>query len=373
MTRVLWLIKGLGPGGAERLLVSLAGALDHERTTCQAAYLLPWKDHLVPELAAKGVPAVCLSNGRLWDPRWVWRLVRLVRRERIDVVHIHSPLLAAIARVPLRLLGRRRPAIVYTEHNNWASYGPQTRALHRLTFPLDDADVAVSADAQQSIPPRLRRDVEILIHGVPIDDLRDHRAQRSHVRAALGIVDDEIVAITVANYRADKDYPTLLNAAAAVIAHEGGSPARFLTVGQGPLEADVRALHGRLGLGDRVQLLGYRDDVPDLLAAADLFVLSSTVEGYPVALMEALAIGLPVVATAVGGVKVAVRDGRDGILVPPGDPARLAEAITEVVRDPERRARLARSAAARGEDYSITRSAARLTDLYDEVRRGRSA
>lgn len=371
MTRVLWLIKGLGPGGAERLLVSLAGELDRDRVACQVAYLLPWKDHLVPELAALGVPATCLSTGRLWDPRWVWRLLRLVRRERFDVVHIHSPALAAIARIPLRLLGRRRPTIVYTEHNSWASYGPATRLLHRATFRLDDAQLAVSDDARASIPQRLRDGVEVLVHGVPLDALRANLPARDEVRRDLGIGDDEVVVITVANFRLDKDYPTLLSAAAQVVAT---SPAvRFLTVGQGPLEETIHARHRDLGLGDRFVLLGYRDDVPRLLAAADVFAMSSTVEGYPVALMEAMAMGLPVVATAVGGVVTAVRDGQDGILVPARDPGALAAAILRVAGDGELRAQLAASAAERGADYSITRSAARLGELYAVRPSGRSA
>ena len=370
MTRVLWLIKGLGPGGAERLLVSLAGELQGgDDLSCRVAYLLPWKDHLVPELAALGVPATCLSTGKLWDLRWVWRLLRLVRRERIDVVHVHSPALAALARLPLRLLVRPRPAIVYTEHNNWGSYGPVTRLLHRWTFRLDDAQLAVSDDARASVPARLRERVEVLVHGVPLEPLREHLRGREAARRDLGIGAGEVVILTVANLRLDKDYPTLLEAASLV----DDPRVRFLAVGQGPLEATIRERHRDLGLGDRFRLLGYRDDVPRLLAAADVFAMSSVVEGYPVALMEAMAMGLPVVATAVGGVPAAVRHGQDGLLVPARDPSALAAAVQQLADDPERRARLAASAAERGTDYSITRSAARLRDLYAGLSSGRSA
>src|SRR5205809_751978 len=94
--RVLWLTKGLGPGGAERLLVSFAAIADKERFDLRAAYLLPWKDHIVPQLAAHSVPAVCLQGPRELDPRWVSRLRELVRTNRIEIVHIHSPLVAAL-------------------------------------------------------------------------------------------------------------------------------------------------------------------------------------------------------------------------------------------------------------------------------------
>src|SRR5687768_938157 len=104
LIRVLWLTKGLGPGGAERLLVSFAANADRKRFDLRAAYLLPWKDHLVAELASLGVPAACLDGRREVDPRWVLRLRKLVCATRIDVVHAHSPLMAALARPTLRAL-----------------------------------------------------------------------------------------------------------------------------------------------------------------------------------------------------------------------------------------------------------------------------
>src|ERR1044072_4743246 len=102
--RVLWLTKGLGPGGAERLLVSFAAVADRERFDLQAAYLLPWKDHLVADLAALDVPGVCLDGRRAVDLRWLARLRDVVRNRSIDIVHMHSPLVAAMARPALRAL-----------------------------------------------------------------------------------------------------------------------------------------------------------------------------------------------------------------------------------------------------------------------------
>src|SRR5688572_21884014 len=119
--RVLWLTKGLGPGGAERLLASFAANADHERFDLRAAYLLPWKDHLVAELTALGVRVTCLDDRLEVDPRWLRRLRSLVCAARIDVVHAHSPLVAALARPALRSLSRRsRPALMGTEHNLWS-------------------------------------------------------------------------------------------------------------------------------------------------------------------------------------------------------------------------------------------------------------
>src|SRR5579884_4011458 len=186
--RVLWLSKGLGPGGAERLLVSSAAVADHDRFELKAAFLLPWKNHLVGQLAELGVPAVCLDGRRELDPRWVGRLRALVRAEDIDIVHAHSPLAAALARPALRRLpGRERPALVGTEHNVWTSHHPATRWANGLTLPLEDATIAVSDEVRASMPARLARRTEVVIQGVDVDAIARRRTERDAARAELGL------------------------------------------------------------------------------------------------------------------------------------------------------------------------------------------
>ncbi|MGZ4713574.1 MAG: glycosyltransferase, partial [Acidimicrobiia bacterium] len=145
-----------------------------------------------------------------------------------------------------------------------------------------------------------------------------------------------------------------------------GCPVRFLTVGQGPLEAEIRAEHARLGLDGVVDLLGERTDAVRVMSACDAFVLASSNEGLPVAIMEALALGLPVVATDVGGLREAV-DARDGILVPARDPEALADAIAALRADPARRAELAEGAAARAEEFAVQRTVDRLEAIYRDL------
>src|SRR5262249_56903348 len=136
-------------------------------------------------------------------------------------------------------------------------------------------------------------------------------------------------------------------------------PVVSATAGQGPLEADVRAEHERLGLGGTVRLLGYREDATRLIAAADVYVLASDHEGLPVTVMEALALGVPVVATAVGGLPEVVRSGENGVLVPPGDPLALADAIARAL-EPEEREHLAAGAASSGARFSNASAIARV-------------
>jgi glycosyltransferase involved in cell wall biosynthesis len=361
--RVLWCSKGLGPGGAERLLVAAAQVADHDTFAYEAAYLLPWKDHLVPELTAAGVRVGCLGGGRDWDLRWLARLARRLRREPVDVVHLHSPYLAGFVRPLVRSLPRRRrPHLVTTEHNAWSTFAAPTRLLNAWTAPLDDATFAVSQETLESMSPRVRARAEVLVHGVALERLRALGAERDAVRAELGVGPATLLVGTVANYRAQKDYPTLLRAARTVA--DTGADVRFVAVGQGPEETAIAALHAELRLEGVVTLTGYRPDATRVLAGCDAFCLSSRWEGLPVALMEALALGLPVVATAVGGVAETVTDGREGLLVPPEDPSALAEAILSLAADPMRRTAMAAAAARAGERFDIRVAVRRLEDAY---------
>jgi L-malate glycosyltransferase len=367
--RVLWLIKGLGPGGAERLLVEHAGRGDHEHVRYDVAYLLDWKQHLVPELEALGVGVHCLGVQSQLDPRWVTRLHTLLRRERYDVVHAHSPVVAAAARAVVRAMPRSgRPAFVYTEHNRWPSYSTSTRLANQITYPWNDAVVAVSRDVRDSISPRFRDAVDVVVHGVDVEQVRTHLATRDDVRHELGVGDHEVLAITVANLRPGKNYPGLLLAARQVVDH--GAPVRFVSAGQGQLEDEIRALHARSGLGERFQLLGYRDDTTRLIAGADLFVLASHHEGLPVTVMEALTLGVPVVAPRVGGLPEVVESERNGILVTPDSPSALAGAI-ERASDPVVRASLVAGAAATGDRFDSAPAYAQLDGLYRRSARER--
>lgn len=363
--RVLWLTKGLGPGGAERLLVSFAAIADRDRLDLRAAYLLPWKDHLVGELAARGVPAVCLDGRRSGDPRWVRRLRELVREARIEVVHAHSPLVTALARPALRALPRRdRPALMGTEHNLWSSHHPATRWANRLTLPLEEATIAVSDEVRASMPARPAGRTEVVIHGVDVEAIASRRAERDAARAELGVDADDLLVATVANLRANKDYPTMLRAARQLA--DAGEPVRFVSVGQGPLAGQLEGERTRLGLGERFRFLGYRQDPVRVLVAADVFCLSSRFEGLPISLLEAMAAGLPVAATRVGGIPTVVTDRREGRLVAAGDPAALAAAVAEL-RDPGLRARCAAAAAERVRAFGIDRAVHRQQELYEQL------
>ncbi len=185
------------------------------------------------------------------------------------------------------------------------------------------------------------------------------------MRHELGVKDDEVLALTVANMRSEKGYDVLLEAAAVVVA--SGAPVRLAAVGRGPLEAELSAEVKARGLGDRLHLLGTRTDTARLMAGADVFVLPSHQEGLPVALMEAMSSGLPVVATRVGGVPDVVSDGVEGLLVEPGHPDLLARALVAVAGDAALRARMAAASLERSALFDVAGAARAVEAIYTEL------
>lgn len=353
------LVKGLGPGGAERLLVTQITA-DRSGSRHEVAYLVPEKQHLVPELAAHGVDAVCLDDtvGRFG---WVRRLRRLLHDDPTDLVHVHSPAVAAVTRVLVRTLpSSSRPTVVGTEHNRWPRHHRLTRLANRLTIRLEAATIAVSDDVASTIVGARPGQVRTIEHGIDLDAARA-KADRAAARAELGAADDDLVIVCVANLRREKALDDLVEAARLALADE--PRLRFVSVGQGPLAAELDGWIVAAGIGDRFHALGYRTDAPTVVSGADVFTLSSHHEGLPVAVMEALAVGVPVVATAAGGVPAAVADA--GVITPVADPRALADAYVAIARDDDRRRELAARAIERAEHFSVVRAIAEIGEVYD--------
>jgi glycosyltransferase involved in cell wall biosynthesis len=368
--RILILIKGLGRGGAEQLLVNAAPYTDRSRFHYEVAYLLPHKVALGEQLRDAGLAVHCLDGAK--GPAWVGRLRGLVRARRIDLIHAHSPVAAIGARVGLP---RGGPARVYTEHNVWGRYHPATRWANLLTFPRNDHVFAVSEEVRRSIryPRALDRlpmpPVETMIHGLDLAATRNGDLS-GDVRRELGVADDAPVVGTVANFKAPKGYEYMLRA--ADLTRQSFPDVRFVLVGTGPLEMEIRRQAVDLGLTETVLFTGFREDAARLIRAFDVFAMASLYEGLSIALLEAMAAGRPVVVTRVGGLEEVVRDGEQGLLVPPRDAAALATGLVSLLGDRERRRRMGSAARQRASEFDIRGAVRRMEEVYSSLLRHRT-
>jgi len=368
--RILVVIKCLGFGGAERLLTDTVSTGDHEAFDYEVAYVLDAEDGMVPLIEARGTPVHSLGASSNGDLRWMARLRRLLADGQFDVVHFHLPYTASLGRLVVASIPpSARPAIVYTDHSLWNKMAIVVKALNRATIGLDQAMIVVSDAALESLPRSIRGRARVLVHGVDLsqaDTLLARRQEiRDEVRREFGVVGDDVLVVSVANLRPEKGYDVLLDA--TEILADRHLPVKVVAVGRGELEEEMAARHARLHLGDRLLFAGQRDDVLRILAGADVFVLASRQEGLPVVLMEATSVGLPIVATAVGGVPEVLTDGVDGLVVPPGDPLALADALSRVIADPDLRTRLGTGAKQRSAMFDVARASRTIESIYREV------
>jgi len=225
-----------------------------------------------------------------------------------------------------------------------------------------DRYIAVSRDLAMRLgatPLFPRRKIRVIPNAVRLEPFT---TRRSGLRPTRKGADEYPVVLTLARLDPQKGLFTLLEAARLV------SEARFVVAGEGPERPALEAQIRRFGLERRVSLLGHRDDVAELLAGCDLFVLPSLYEGLPVSVLEAMAAEKPVVATAIGGTDEAVVNGSTGLLVPAGNPAALAEAIRTVLGNPELARRFAEAGRQRAVDeFSSERMVLRVSELYEEI------
>lgn len=364
--KVLWLTKGLGRGGAEQLVKLCTDHLRRDGIAVEVAYVLAHKAALVEEIRSLGVPVHSLAGRTRLS--WLSNLRSLIRNGDYHIVHTHSPLVAAAARA---MASGAEPVFIHTEHNVWQRYRWPTYAFNAATYGKNRACLAVSDGVASSIvrpgwiPWATFPQVDVLHHGVDIESVRSGPTARVQARQRLGIHPSTPVVGCVANFTAKKSQRTLLDAFARVSI--GRPEARLILVGDGPLRPQLEARASEIGLDDRVLFTGTRDDVQSLLPAFDVFALPSLYEGLPIALLEAMAAGIPPVVTPVGGLPEIITDEVDGYFVPTEQPRALATAILTLLQDERLRTQIGREARRRAKDFSILSAVASMELLYAQV------
>ena len=352
-------IKSLDVGGAEVLLAERLRLAPRAGVRYTVVGMRAGSGEITESLRANDIDVVDLS-GRPGPLRYL-ALVATVAGLRPDVVNVHSPLPASVLRPCLRLVPHR-PRLMSTVHS--VSYRRATAVVDRLTMGLDDRTVAVSPSVATAATTRTARRLVTRVHGVDVTGQRLLAADPGPLRAEFGIPPGAFAIVCVANLRPVKNHMLLVAAAEAVLRRR--PDAVFLLAGDGPLRAAVAGEIKRRGIDGRVRLLGQVPAARRLVAVADLVVLSSRWEGLPVVVMEALAAGVPVVATAVGGVADLVRPGHNGLLVDGRSPDDLAAAICDAAT-PATHERLRAGASTSTDQVDLAATAAWFEHLYREL------
>ena len=375
--RIVHVITRLELGGAqENTLFCVA---HHDRSRFEAGLvagrggILDGEARTIPDASVDLVGWLRHPVNPPWDLVAVARLAALLRRRRADVVHTHSSKAGIVGRLAARLA--RVPAIVHTVHG-WSFHGEQPRPLSALYRALERAAGAITdrivvvaeSDRAKGIalgigrPDRYR----LIRSGIDAGSYRRGDAPREETRRALGFGAGDFVVGTLACLKPQKAPLDFVEAAR--IARARDPRLRFFIAGDGPLRDAVERKIREASLGDAIRLLGWRRDVADLLHAMDAFLLTSRFEGLPRAVLQAMAAGVPVVATAVDGTPDVVRDGETGFLVPPGRPEAAAEALLAVAADPEAaRRRAERASAVLDEEFDVRAMVRGVEAVYAEA------
>jgi glycosyltransferase involved in cell wall biosynthesis len=340
-------LSSLRIGGQERVALDLGtGQVEQGHQVLVVSLAAPPEGPLADTFRARGVVVHTVAKRPGLDPTLTARLALLFRRHGVGVVHTHNrmPLIYGAAAGKLA-----RAVVVHTRHGP----GRGTRSeqwFRRAASTCVDAYVSVSPELRELA--RSLRDcapgkLEVIENGIDLARFGAAAEARARTRAALGIPADAWVVGTVGRLAVEKDYPLLVRAAAPLL----GPEARLLIVGDGGERETIRAEVAAQQVEPFVALLGSRDDVPACMGAMDVFALSSRMEGLPLVALEAMAAGLPVVATAVGGLPGLIKDGETGFLVPSNDQPALERRLRSL-RD-ERA--LGLTVAARGQAHARER------------------
>ena len=359
-TTVLHLSTSSGPGGAERMVSTLAAALNQGQfRTIVVLFRSGW---LQAECEARGVRTCVMPLGGPFNLQWFRACLRLLRKEQVALIHAHEFSAILCGWVVAMLAGVPLVATVHGKNYFWEKL--RRRVTYRLVS-RQGTIVAVSKDLKQFICDRVgvqEQRVEVIYNGVaPAQMITNEEVQKC--KAELGVSGRYPVLGVVGSLYPVKGHRFLLEAMPEILRR--WPTAQLLVIGRGELDVVLKEQVEQLAIGDNVQFLGMRQDVPRLLSLMDVFVLPSLSEGLSIALLEAMASGKPVVATRVGGNPELIDHGKTGFLVQPEDARDLATNLLKLLSDPGMMQQFGRQAAERvSQHFSMMQMVDRYRDLY---------
>ncbi len=364
MPKILFVSTSTTLGGAEKTLYALATLLDHRRFHVAGVVSLKAEGHYAKRLREQGVRVECLGLTRAPRPADARRLAAIIDRERPDVVHAvmyQAIQLARMAKtrtkVPFKLVSS--PRVNYRSRSWW------TLLVDRWLKERDDLLIAECAASRRFLLHQLNykpAKVSVIRNGVDLAGWSPSKIDRQKKRMELRLGAGDVLVGAIGRLDRQKGFATLIEAMAKL----KNSPLRCAILGDGPEHDRLAAMIRRHAVERTVWLLGEKNEIPSWLSALDLYCLPSLWEGLPNSLLEAMALGLPVVASNVDGVPEAVTDGKTGLLVPPSRPAALAKALQTLANDAEKRAALGAAAKADiSERFTLRRMIGEYEKAYD--------
>src|SRR6266849_8479294 len=364
--RVLHIVPTLNPGGAERVAVNIVTRLNSQRYEGAVVSLGRREECDLDRLLEEaGVEVQYLGKPPGFDYRMYSRLHRALRDYRPDVVHTHMQVLRYALPSMLLLKGA---SLLHTIHNlAEREVEPRARFIQRYAFNHGVVPIGVATEVALSVE-RLYgiQKCRVISNGIPTDRYARPQITREDWRAREGFGHNDVLFVCVARFAPQKNHALLLKAFAQGPASDPS--AHLVLVGEGTLRGQLEETVKNLGLVDQVHFLGLRTDIPDVLGAMDVFVLSSDYEGNPLSVMEAMASGLPIVSTGAGGVPDLFDSGREGLIVKPGDVQGLSNAMTFLLGNRELRQFLGMAAARRArEKFDVSTMVHAYEGLYDKL------
>ena len=361
-------------GGAERSILSILRGLDPARFES----FLILNDRKQPEHDLSDIevlPPRCAKGEKPWWAEWRYALdvAHEVRRRKIGILHSHSE--TGHDRLAIMLGGMTGAAVIRTLRGVSPRKNTRTGTLARL-FDIHTASWTVispglipALETKYKVP---REKITIIPNGINLEFYGKPSTDREIMRRKLGVSPDELLLLSAGRLAKVKDYPTILEALAKMRDNIGKM--KLLIVGEGPERTLIEEKRKELHLEDIITLLGYREDVPDLLAAADVFVMASIREGFGRAAAEAMAAGCPVIGTDVPGLRFVLDDGNAGVVVPLRSPEKMAEALQSLIKNEDLRRDLGKKG--RDRAWTIFSDGAMVQQyqtLYERVMKKRGA
>jgi L-malate glycosyltransferase len=370
--KVLHLIKSLGRGGAEKLIPQTVALHDRERYEFYCIYFFHQEDYIMEELEEVGIHLFLFPSSNLGLFRQISKVKEFVIEQQIDIIHAHLPWAGILS----RLVGRKlNIPIVYTEHNTWDRYNMISYWGNRMTFKQQDAAIAVSHEVALSmqlnsmfdplrVPGRLQ--LFAIPNGVNVREFNRDKGLGKRVREELGIPESAFVIGKVAVFRSQKRIWLWVEQALEIL--KAAPDTHFMLVGDGDWRPKIITQIEASGKKELFHWVGVQREVVPYLSAMDLYMSSSEFEGLPIAMLEAMACEVPVVATRAGGIGEVVSHGIEGFLCEVGDYQQLAPLALQFIQDRELHEQFSQAARKRVEDhFSMRRMVREIEGVYERV------